>query len=286
MKSNRQILTELLSDTKIKKILIAENHVEHTPKDLLLYNIDLLCNSTVTKGRRVKILLEHFPVKSIDAVKQLFNLLPKMTNEMKQQLNFSSQVQPIDILDSILEKKFSTIYSLYPGAGQKILDLIKTAIYYDIEIDGIENFYSGYSSSIIGSYQQRIKQGNLAAASEIKQCVDTSSNYIIILLMGAAHVSNYLDVDGVKKLVNLNNDTISWRVKDCALDEDEKETNNAQETITPLLKLEFDTLTTKVPINEMARIQKEGGESLIPVMKCQKESQEILPEFESKNNRF
>lgn len=253
MKSNREILSELLSDKSIKKILIGEAHIDHTPKDLLLDNMDLFIDKSVIKGRNVKILLEFVNAQIIKKYKDIILEL------------ISSDTQEADkAIDLLIDKCIFPPESRCYATADKIMNLIKTALHYGIEIDGVEP--TTFSNI---SINKRIELFNTETSKYINQ--SSTDDDIVILLAGSTHIVDILNDSeinnivskGIKSRVSQEKDTVAWFVKDS---ENEKEEirYDEQNILSNGLKQQFDILTVKVSEIEQQRTFQLAGNQLKP----------------------
>jgi hypothetical protein len=237
MKSSREILNDVLQDAQKKHLLIGEDHTHHASKDLILENFDLLAAS----GRNIIIILEHISVEKNELLRMIGQILK---NELDPKME--------KIIDETIRKNFSTMYCSTKG-GEKFLEVIKKSLKSGFTVVGAENHFTGYTSNFTGFYCNRIADGNKAFTAEIKNCLQKSNSFII-LLAGAKHISDYKAesllgtpvIQGVKTLIDHHNDTVSWFAKDSVSIEEESVLYNQPVSYLGS-NLNFDVITNRTP---------------------------------------
>jgi hypothetical protein len=256
MKANREILKEILKNPKNKHLLIAEVHTDHSSKDLILQNMDLLA----TSGRHIIIILEHVSIKQNELLNSIGHIL-------KGELEPAHEA----MIDELIKREFSNMYTLFTPGGKKLLDVIKQGLKNGFIVAGAENHITGYTSVIRGNYCNRIYDGNRAFAIEIKNHQQlTLTDPFIILLAGANHIADYKAegilgtpvIKGVKSLIAQNDDTVSWLVKDCEENEMESIGYNQVVNVTKGGAPQyFDIFTNRLPVSEIELPKQETFEA-------------------------
>ncbi|MGB6976063.1 MAG: hypothetical protein WBE18_01190 [Gammaproteobacteria bacterium] len=126
MQSNRSQLIKFLADKRIKKILIAEGHLEKTAKDLLIDNMDLFLDPEKTGGRKVVIVLEHLSVRKLPEIDAAI-AQRKFTKALKNTFDWLTYC--------VIEENIN-----------KLTKLAAMAICNGISVIGAENEKTNYSS--------------------------------------------------------------------------------------------------------------------------------------------
>jgi hypothetical protein len=258
MKSDRELLQDILSNPKIKHILIGEKHTDSSPKDLILDNMDLLVDLNKTAGRKVILMLEHLSCRDnylLETVRNKKTLSPE--NEL-----------------------FLNAYNIY---NKKFTALIKQALLNNIEVRGAENEFTNYSSSISHNVWERLENGNRSFAKELITASDGES--LIIFLGGLAHLvniyslDNQLHIEGLQERVNHDGNTISWAIFDNSSLEQAEFFSCTQETsqvaIVPGFKnLQFDFISKRNPLavtKPFSQPEDNSKDIQLPLAKMKKE---------------
>ncbi|CDZ79421.1 hypothetical protein BN59_03739 [Legionella massiliensis] len=188
--SNRALLKGLLSNNLIKKLLLAEDHLGQTSKNLLLNNMDLLVNYQKETGGKIILILEHIP------------------SYLNPQLRESSEKM---LIASKFNMQLETRYT-------EIGNIARLAISNGIEVRGGENEKTNFRSVVRDGIKLRIKEGNEAFTEEITKVEREEPDALIIFLGGAAHIPtmniNGELVTGLQQRVSVGEDTFSWLVID------------------------------------------------------------------------
>ncbi|ASQ46175.1 hypothetical protein [Legionella clemsonensis] len=175
MKDAQEILFDYIKDDHVENILIAEDHLHHSPKEILIELITTLSKAKDNKLRSIVLVLEHL---SYD-----HNVLLKEAIKKKE---FTPELRKIFDKFPFFDAKNLEL-NLYS-------ELAKVAIENGILIVGAE---TKGSSAIRKGELQRIKEGNESFEKTFTNTSLKDSNSVKIFLGGAAHIADLESYDTV-----------------------------------------------------------------------------------------
>lgn len=200
-----EMIKSFLINPAVKKILIAEDHFDYTPKEALIDLLEEIEQGVFICDRKVILILEHISIK--DQIK---------IDEGVKNKNFTSDLEAIFKKCPFVEPQNLNI-NMYS-------ELAKKAIISGIPIIAAENELTGYSSFIISTCINRIRTANPVFENVFDGDIFKQENVVAIFLGGAAHIvdlhpNSQLEygpksIMGLKTALNEQRDTVSIFIYD------------------------------------------------------------------------
>lgn len=200
-----ELLKSYLSNPTIKNILIAEDHLEYTPKEVLIDLLDEIERGLFICPKKIVLIFEHISIKNQEAINTAVN------NKV-----FTEELKNIFLTCPFIEPKNLEI--------NMFVELAKKAICGGIPILATENQATGYSSFILSTPIKRIHTANAAFLQAFDNEIFSQENTVAIFLGGAAHIvdlhaNSQLKFDagsimGLKTALNDQGDTVSLFIHD------------------------------------------------------------------------
>ncbi|KTD31421.1 MULTISPECIES: hypothetical protein [Legionella] len=250
-----EIIKSFLKNPDIKKILIAEDHFDYTPKETLIELFDEIVEGVFSCHKKLVLVLEHISIK--DQVK---------IDEGVKKKEFSSELEEVFKKCPFIEPKNLEI-NMYS-------ELAKKAIISGVPIIATENQATGYSSMISSTCINRVRTANPVFEAVFEDEIFSQEDVVGIFLGGAAHVIDMhpnsqlqytpQSIMGLKSALNEQGDTVSIFI----YDEGGNHLNKNPHNKLPNIDLEefygspnFDTTLCVKPAKKLLLTQKDGAQA-------------------------